>query len=129
MFTSTDNNIVNVDIAMINGNIHVVWEDSFSGTVKYRRGTYGTVGLTEDVSTEAYSVNIYPNPATSFVEINIDNTGIETMRTIFAADGSIVNTLSINRTTKVNTSTMPSGLYFLSFKNETEIVVKELIVK
>lgn len=57
--------VTNADVAITPGAIHVVWEDAPSGTVKYLKGTYTTVGVKE-VVTAGTPIEIYPNPAKDY---------------------------------------------------------------
>jgi hypothetical protein len=56
--------VVNVDVAMSGNEIHLVWQDDNSGTVKYMKGT---VSIPSNISRAlAYDgLNVYPNPFTS----------------------------------------------------------------
>lgn len=62
--------ITNADIAIMDGNIHVVWEDPNSGTVKYRSGTFASVLATENIS-DANAIQVYPNPVTSSFNVQL----------------------------------------------------------
>lgn len=66
------NNITNTDIAIWDGNIHIVWEDAGSGTVKYRKGTFNSVLGIENANGHDM-VNVYPNPSTGTVNVQIAN--------------------------------------------------------
>ena len=60
--TVAENNIMNVDLAIHDGKIFVVWEDDGSGTVKFRSGTFSTVTSVEDKASDE-TISVYPNPS------------------------------------------------------------------
>jgi hypothetical protein len=64
--------ITNADIAILDGTIHIVWEDGNSGTVKYRSGTFNSVLSVNNESADDM-LKIYPNPATNNLNIQISN--------------------------------------------------------
>jgi len=67
-------NVTNADIAIADGQIHVVWQNNINGVVRYRRGTYGpSAGLS--VKESSAEVNVYPNPTTTGWTISIPFTG------------------------------------------------------
>lgn len=61
-------NITNTDLAIRDGEIHVVWEDASSGTVKYRKGTYASVLAVDENMVSPYT--IYPNPVSEVLKVN-----------------------------------------------------------
>jgi hypothetical protein len=58
-------NVMNVDIAIHNGKVFVVWQDYGAGTARFRSGTF--TPLTTGIAENNYSREfiLYPNPATS----------------------------------------------------------------
>jgi hypothetical protein len=66
------NDITNADIAIMDGSIHIVWEDANTGTVKYRKGTFNSVlGIDDNISNQ--NLLVYPNPASGIVQLQIAN--------------------------------------------------------
>ena len=63
-------NITNTDAALANGNIFVVWEDDNSGTVKYRKGTFGTVGFASPLK-PGNLFSVYPNPSSGWITVDV----------------------------------------------------------
>jgi hypothetical protein len=53
---------MNVDIAMSEGKVFIVWEDYNTGTVKYRAGTFEVRTGTENILLTE-SIEVYPNPS------------------------------------------------------------------
>ena len=79
--TSTSGTQSNPDILYSNGFIHAVYQDAPTGSVIYRKGTVGMVGLGENAKSQ---ISVFPNPnntgtyiisgSTQSVEV-FDNTG------------------------------------------------------
>lgn len=84
---ATGSGIVNADVAMSPGAIHVVWEDDNTGKVMYAKGTYTVPSTFAGQLSKGKHIEVYPNPANnefaiSSSEVNgickallIDNTG------------------------------------------------------
>jgi type IX secretion system substrate protein len=66
---SASNNIVNADVFITPGVIHVVWQDDNSGTVKYRKGTFNPTSLPGDLIAAENKINVFPNPAKNDVTV------------------------------------------------------------
>ena len=64
--------ITNADIAIYNGNIHIVWQDDISGTVKYRSGTFSSTMGIDNIS-EDNILQVYPNPVMSVMNVQLKN--------------------------------------------------------
>ena len=60
--------VANVDLAIHDGKIFVVWQDDISGTVKFKSGTYSTT--TNISNDQSRIISFYPNPVRSD-EINL----------------------------------------------------------
>jgi hypothetical protein len=76
----------------------------------------------------AYNVNIYPNPAkeTIFIE-NAPNGSVITIADIA---GKIVYTSTIiNQSETINTNSISAGVYIIRIENNTDFVIKKLVVK
>lgn len=70
--TISSASIGSADVVMYNNEIHVVWQDNNSGTVKYSKGTFAPAGLTP--VNAASKLEIYPIPVTNTLKIQ---TGLE----------------------------------------------------
>lgn len=70
---ATGSGIMNGDVVMTPGAIHVVWEDDNTGKVMYAKGTYTVPSTNVNALPVAERVNIYPNPATKefFVDMPV----------------------------------------------------------
>lgn len=61
--TIANEGVENIDIAVFNGIVYVVWQDDVSGTIKFRTGNFTpTSSIT---SFESTSGRIYPNPVSA----------------------------------------------------------------
>jgi hypothetical protein len=68
--SATGSGIMNADVAMSPGVIHVVWQDNNTNKVMYVKGTYpATTSVT--TTTPKQLIEIYPNPASKSFSINI----------------------------------------------------------
>ncbi|NOU47928.1 MAG: T9SS type A sorting domain-containing protein [Bacteroidales bacterium] len=91
--------------------IFVVTEEMIS---EYNAACYTTIGETEQVKTESFS--IYPNPAenTIYLELNIDDAGSNAFVEIFSIYGTCLYTQKINNfKTSIDISYLPKGIYFI----------------
>jgi len=56
-------NVENADVAIVNGNVYVVWESQFGG-MKFRSGSYtASTGITDNGLTQN-ALELFPNPVT-----------------------------------------------------------------
>jgi len=73
------------------------------------------------------SVNIYPNPASDIINIQVEN-GDATNIEIYDMQGKIVLQDLLNgNNTSLNVSSLTNGLYILSLKNEQNQTVQKKI--
>jgi hypothetical protein len=118
--------LANTDVALSPGEIHIVWENSTTGTVKYQKGTYATTYLTEQSAKE--DVSLYPNPASSLLHVKMHNGGNITT-VLFDINGHIVlpETLSVNDV--IPLGNLVSGFYTLMIKSENGIYFRKVFKK
>ncbi len=81
------------------------------------------------VNTESVTISVYPNPATSF--INISGITGQASVTIYDVNGFVVErTQLVSSKTPVSVSHLAKGIYFLSIKNqEGDVMIKKLVKK
>jgi chitodextrinase len=74
------------------------------------------------------TVNIYPNPANTFINVDVINGHrVGTIR-IYNTVGTLVKTLEMNGSEKeIDISELPTGLYIISIEDEKEPLVKQFI--
>lgn len=122
--------ITNVDVALSNGKIFVIWEDDNSGTVKYRTGTYTSVTSVSEI--EENPIAVFPNPAVSNsifvqlknnlnakVEIEITNVvGQQIKKQNLTPEHGLLN---------VDISNLNRGVYFLKVNSENDSFISKII--
>ncbi len=79
----------------------------------------------EDTAFESFS--FYPNPSVG--EINFSNIHSFTEINIYGIQGNLLVNKTISEGENKLTFNLPKGLYFISFKNETQRAVRKLLVK
>jgi len=94
-----------------------------------------TVGFNDIASTNATSINAYPNPASGSVSFNFDlNTNSSAKITISNALGQSVMTIANgtfaagSHTVNANLSTLEAGVYFYTFTTENSVITRKLVV-
>lgn len=120
------NDIMNVDVALNNGTLFVIWQDNNSGTIKYRSGTYTSVtAIDENISQSFFS--IFPNPSTGIVNVESETVIEEIIVTNLL--GQIIYQSSPNeKNVKVNIDKI--GTYFVNLRSGEESTSKQVnIVK
>ena len=70
------------------------------------------------------NVNIYPNPVTNFVMIENLNIGSD-VKLYNALGAVVIQETSTNKSLKINTSNLESGIYFLSIDGVSQKIVKQ----
>lgn len=68
---NTTGSQTNPDIVYANGKVHLVYQDSYTGDVIYKRGVIGTLNVSDN---EIPELSIYPNPnTTGYFQIKTDS--------------------------------------------------------
>lgn len=80
------------------------------------------IGITE---TNPTTPNIYPNPATDFLQI--ENISDKTVIAIYSIDGKLQKSLTVPENGIVKIKELAEGIYFIKFQNEKGIVCKKFI--
>ncbi len=74
-------------------------------------------------------LTIYPNPCPSGQQIIISNEGnIQYDCEIISITGKLVNRFAINGNYEINTSTIPTGYYYITFKSYNNVYVNTFII-
>ncbi len=108
------NEIVNADVVMLNGKIHVAWQDNASGTVKYKSGTYSYAENIKPVS-EKLLLNVYPNPSSTVLTIEIPSS-LQSLYAyeIYDINGKWIKTVWRNSfKQQIDISDLADGIYLL----------------
>ena len=117
------NNITNTDIAIGNGEIHVVWEDDNGNVVRYRKGTFAIFTSTNEIKAENNIISIYPNPASSSMTIHQSSPSSNQLITITNILGEEVYHQTNNSSqSTIDVSNWSNGVYFYQLTNNNETV-------
>lgn len=82
--TATGSGMINADVTMTPGAIHIVWEDDNSGSVMYAKGTYTVPSTSIEPLAKKEIVEVYPNPANQSFTVSLNN--INTISSCFLTD-------------------------------------------
>lgn len=112
-----------VDVMMNNGTIWVIWEDSSSGTVKYRRGTYSQPSGIKPSENLQSTITVYPNPSSDVWKIGGISKSPRIRYELATLSGEIIERNSLfNFDGKFNfvlpNSGLSSGIYFLIISDD-----------
>lgn len=112
----------NPDIVVKNNKVHIVWQDSNSGTVKYLLGTVGTTRVEDQ---ELISATLFPNPSQESIFIKT-NQEVERFE-IYNNKGDLMKYGKFNFEIDINE--FSSGIYFVKLFKGKEIVSTRSFVK
>ena len=91
---ATGSGMMNADVAMSPGTVHIVWEDDNAHTVMYMKGTYTVpvvpTGLAE---TSKELIDIYPNPASRNFTVSLKRDFVISSSYLTDMTGKIINLL------------------------------------
>jgi subtilisin family serine protease len=92
--------------------------------------TYGfsaTSSSFDDISTKP-AINLYPNPASSYINVQVTNATTHGVISIYNSIGALVKVVDIEDSEReVNISELPSGLYIISIETKKEALTKQFI--
>ncbi len=88
-----------------------------NSTVSANSFIFGVTGISELNTTT--SVTVFPNPATSTLNISLAVNQKQQLQ-IFNSMGMLVKEIPITQTTQINIVDLPSGLYFIHPRNNTQ---------
>ena len=89
-----------------------------------------TMGITGIGNVEGASIEMYPNPASDMVYININGMDNSTVHVdIIDADGRIVMSKEFNGKAELNISALDGGVYFVKINSNTMNEIKKLVIK
>ena len=107
-------NITNVDVAVWDGKIYVVWEDNNSGTVKFRSGSFDvTTGVQRD---EALTeIQVSPNPSNQTWYVMCENPSGPVVWELHNPGGRLLGIYQSEGEggVEIDNSTLSTGLYIL----------------
>ena len=110
--------------------IYLIKTDN-SGLASVSEGIFITTEITEIANSNITS--IYPNPATNFVSINLENYKNKTTIEIFDMQGKkmFIQTIDANTNTvlSINTSNLLNGIYIIRIINEAYTTSQKLVIQ
>jgi len=118
-------------IVLVNGQYPYMVTAEFNDTIQGIASVNGqditlTIGLISGIeATELPSVRIYPNPATS--QVNIEGSGILKIE-LRQLQGNLVRTYN-HPVGAINIQAIPAGIYFMHLYTADQVIVKRLIIK
>ncbi len=128
---SNRNNVqMNPDIEFANGTFHIIWQDMMDRSVKYRSARIESAnGIERNIS--ELSLVVLPNPTDGIVSIRPIGYGDRVYVSIFNNLGQEVYNRSISgaNSTKVDVSSLSSGVYNVIAVSERGSVAKRIIVQ
>jgi M6 family metalloprotease-like protein len=75
-------------------------------------------------------VNVYPNPANSYINVQVANAKANGMVSIYSATGALVKVVEMNESEReIDISELPSGLYLITVDTKKEAITKQFIKK
>ena len=123
--------------------VYVVWEDNedslytYNGDLRIRRGSFIPPGIEERTPVSVSSVNVYPNPFREKIQIRymMQDTGYK-IRDLFikifnVLGKEVIYEMKWNKvkgeTVKIDTKSLPSGVYFVCIEAGNEKVFKKAV--
>lgn len=108
---TTGNQLANTDVAISPGEIHLIWENSTTGTIKYQKGSYVTSNITSQSANSG--IQLYPNPAGNFVNLKVENDNHSLIEiNIFNINGQpVCHQNTFKNIVTINTLEFTSGIY------------------
>lgn len=83
----------------------------------------GETGLTD---IDARTISVYPNPATTYINLQITTAYLNKTAGLYDTAGRLIkNILCENEMTTIDISELPAGIYFIKIENQTRKVIKQ----
>ncbi len=92
--------MMNADVVMTPGNIHVVYEDDNTGKLMYVKGTY-TIPLSVTDVANRERIEIYPNPATESFSVNLNKINAISFSYLTDVTGKRIDLKANNKNDKI----------------------------
>ena len=128
---ATGTGIMNADVAMTPGVIHIVWEDDNTGKVMYVKGTYA-VTTSIDVMVNKEAIDVYPNPATNEFIVSLGK--VNTISNCYLTDNAgrtieIIPTIKNGKAIFSLNGIAKGGYYFILNDSSNKHFYSKLIVQ
>jgi hypothetical protein len=120
--TVAQGDITNADVAIGNGKIVVCWQDDVLGTVRIRFGTFSpnTTEVAELIPSHSFS--LFPNPTTSEVTLQSDQTFSNANIEVVDLKGETVKQIRnySGKSIVIKRDLLPNGIYFIKVAAENK---------
>ncbi|WP_320111527.1 PKD domain-containing protein [Draconibacterium orientale] len=128
------NGTTRMRIAMKIGSAPSPCEDGFDGEVEdYMISFSPPVASSSNPSSDSWlerNISVYPNPASNFININLDEVGFDDMYSIHDLSGKILIEGQLTSSfIRVDVSDYPSGIYLVKVINFNTPTIKKIIKK
>lgn len=118
--------VINADVAVFNGTVHVVWQDDISGTVKYRKGDFTSSGILNPGSPHS-NVLIYPNPSNGKFTIQSPEK-ISGMEIVNLLGEQVSEVIDSGSKIQIDISNRPEGIYFVKISTDKGIATRKIVL-
>lgn len=124
--------VVNVDVVIADGEIHVVWQDDASGSVKYRKGSFAPfVNVSE--SNIAPTFEVFPNPASGEVQLVMTEAAYSTDLKVVVYDFNGRSFFEMEMPvfqakTTLDIQDWDAGIYIIRMESSGGAISKKLVV-
>lgn len=125
--TLANGSVINSDLTITDQAVFVVWQDDNSETVKYRKGTFSTAGVS---TVENKNVLVYPNPVDAMFNVSSDGLKASDLM-LFDVSGRNVQAKfsSSNGMVQCTVSQLAPGIYFLKSTEKDGSGYYRMIIK
>jgi hypothetical protein len=133
---ATGSGLMNVDVAMTPGAIHLVWQDDNTNKVMYAKGTYAVPTTTTNVSVSSIPakkvIEVFPNPANENFTVSL--TDINHISSCYLSDiaGRRINLTPVYKNNEAVFSLKgiaKGSYYFVMYDDEGKNYYSKLIVQ
>lgn len=83
--------------------------------------------ITANEKLTVLSVDIYPNPTSSTLIFNFQDTASEHEIDLLDSGGKIVKKYLLRESNEIDISTLPAGTYLVSYRSQSQIITKRLV--
>jgi hypothetical protein len=103
--------------------------DSSLGAL-YIINTASVTGIARVAQPGSISCNLYPNPASTSITIEVNTNGYNLHYAIYTIVGSkIAESLFTGKSNIIDVSTLPDGIYFLKISNQNSAITQKFVVQ
>jgi hypothetical protein len=129
---STSSGIMDADVAITPGAIHIVWEDDNSGKVMYVKGTYTLPSTSIEHLSKKEMIEAYPNPSSNDFTVSLND--VNSISTCFLTDNAGRNielkpTIKNGKATFSLNGVAKGGYYFIMNDSAGKSYYSKLIVQ